>query len=100
MPELKVVPDNIFVKSKSSALTCESFVEFIKEHDLTEFFLVGADAAACVKSTCYNMTKSGYTVNVLSDCIASYDKRKFPELLTYYESKGGSVAELHEYMEA
>lgn len=100
VPELKVVSDNVFVKSKSSALNCESFVSFIKEHGITEFFLAGADAAACVKSTCYNMTKSGYTVHVLSDCITSYDKRKLPELLAYYESKGSSVAELHEYMEA
>ena len=30
VPELKVVSDNIFVKSKSSALTCESFVDFIR----------------------------------------------------------------------
>lgn len=100
VPELKIVSSDIFVKSKSSALTCESFVSFIKEHSITEFFLAGADAAACVKSTCYNMTKSGYTVHVLSDCITSYDKRKLPELLAYYESKGSSVAQLREYMEA
>ena len=100
VPELKVVSDNIFVKSKSSALTCESFVDFIRKHDLTEFFLVGADAAACVKSTCYNMTKNGYTVHIMSDCITSYDKRKLPELLAYYKSKGSSVAALNEYMEA
>ena len=29
------------------------------------------------------MTKSGYTVHVLSDCITSYDKRKLPEMLAY-----------------
>lgn len=26
--------------------------------------------------------------HVLSDCITSYDKKKLPELLAYYESKG------------
>ena len=60
--------------------------------------IVGADAAACIKSTCYNMTKSGYTVHVLSDCITSYDKKKLPELLAYYESKGCSVILLQEVM--
>ena len=40
------------------------------------------------------MRKSGYTVHVLSDCITSYDKKKLPELLTYYESKGGAVVTL------
>ena len=60
VPELDVVSDFIFVKSKSNALTSEDFLRFIEDHGITEFFLTGADATACVKSTCFNMTKSGY----------------------------------------
>ncbi len=96
VPELKVVSGHIFTKSKSSALTNEEFLDFIKENGIDEFYVVGADAAACIKSTCYNMTKGGYTVHVLSDCITSYDKKKLPELLAYYESKGCSVMTLEE----
>lgn len=91
VPELKVVSDNIFTKTKSNALTSEEFSAFIREHGITEFFIAGADAAACVKSTCFNMTKSGYTVHVFSDCVTSYDKKKLPEMFSYYESKGCSV---------
>lgn len=98
VPELKVVSGHIFVKSKSSALTSEGFAAFIREHGITDFYLAGADAAACVKSTGYNMAKSGYTVCVLADCITSYDKRKLPELLAYYESKGCAVMTLQEAM--
>lgn len=96
LPELKVVSDHIFTKSKSNALTSEDFATFIKENGIDEFYIVGADAAACIKSTCYNMTKSGYTVHVLSDCITSYDKKKLPELLAYYKNKGYTVATLGE----
>lgn len=96
VPELKVVSDHIFTKSKSNALTSEDFAAFIKQRDITEFYIVGADAAACIKSTCFNMAKAGFTVHVLSDCITSYDKKKLPELLTYYESKGCSVMTLEE----
>ena len=46
------------------------------------------------------MTKSGYTVHVLSDCITSYDKKKLPELITYYESKGCTVLTLQEAVRA
>ena len=99
VPEMKVVSDHIFTKSKSNALTSDDFAAFIKERDITEFYIVGADAAACIKSTCFNMAKSGYTVHVLSDCITSYDKKKLPELLTYYERKGCSVMLLQEIME-
>ena len=94
VPELDVVSDFIFVKSKSNALTSEDFLRFIEDHGITEFFLTGADATACVKSTCFNMTKSGYKVHVLSDCVTSYDKKKLPEMLAYYESKGSSVESL------
>ena len=100
VPELKVVSDHMFTKAKSSALTNESFAAFLQEHGITHCYLAGADAAACIKSTCYNMAKSGYTVHVLSDCITSYDKKRLPQMLAYYESKGCSVAELHEVMEA
>ena len=93
MPELKVVSDNIFVKTKSNALTSEAFSAFITANDINEFYVAGADATACVKSTCFNMTKAGYTVHVLSDCITSYDLKKLPEMLAYYESKGCDIKE-------
>ena len=93
---MKVVSDHIFTKSKSNALTNEEFEAFIKENYIDEFYIAGADAAACIKSTCYNMTKNGYTVHVISDCITSYDKKKLPELLAYYESKGCSVVTFDE----
>ena len=90
---MKVVSDNIFVKTKSNALTSEAFSAFITTNDINEFYVAGADATACVKSTCFNMTKAGYTVHVLSDCITSYDLKKLPEMLAYYESKGCDIKE-------
>ena len=91
VPELEVVSDNIFIKTKSNALTSESFSTFIEENGIDEFYVVGADATACVKSTCFNMTKAGYTVHVFSDCVTSYSLKKVDEMLTYYESKGCEV---------
>ena len=88
VPELKVVSDNIFVKTKSNALTSEAFTAFIAENSITEFYIVGADATACVKSTCFYMRKAGYTVHVLSDCITSYDLKKLPEMFAYYVKQG------------
>lgn len=98
VPELNIISDNVFVKTKSNALTNETFVDFIRSHHITEFYIVGADATACVKSTCFNMTKSGYVVHVLSDCITSYNKKKIPEMLEYYASKGCKVSKLGEVM--
>ena len=100
VPELKVVSNYIFTKTKSNALTSEAFSAFIQEHGITEFFVAGADAAACIKSNCFNMRKCGYTVHVLSDCITSYDKKKLPEMLAYYEDKGCFVHKLYEIIQS
>ncbi|WP_425413888.1 isochorismatase family protein [Proteiniphilum acetatigenes] len=65
---------------------------------MDEFYLTGADAIACVKSTCYNLIKANYKANVLSDCITSYDKRKIDEMLRYYESKGCKIISLNDLL--
>ncbi len=92
--DMKIASENIFVKSKGNALTSESFADFIEENEIKEFYIAGADAVACVKSTCYNMAKKGYKVHVLSDCITSYDKKKIPEMLSYYERNGCQIETL------
>ena len=88
VPEMKVMSDNIFVKTKSNALTSEAFSAFIAANGINEFYVAGADATGCVKSTCFNMANAVFTVHVLSDCITIYDLKKLPEMLAYYESKG------------
>lgn len=98
VPDMKIASDHIFTKTKGNALTSEDFAAFVSENEIGEFYIAGADAIACVKSTCYNLAKGGYTVHVLSDCITSYDKRKIDEMLRYYESKGCIVEKLSEVM--
>ena len=97
VPEMKVVSDYIFVKTKSNALTSEAFYAFIAANGIHEFYIAGADATGCVKSTCFNMAKAGYSVHVLSDCVTSYDLKKLPEMFAYYESKGCEVKTLADY---
>ena len=97
--DLKIVSKNVFTKYKTNALSSEEFTSFINENEIDEFYLTGADAVACVKSTCYNLTKENYKVNVLSDCITSYDKRKIDEMLRYYESKGCKIMSLNDLLE-
>ncbi len=92
--DLKIVSKNVFTKCKGSALSSGAFADFIRENEIWDFYIAGADAVACVKSTCYNLRKANYNVNVLSDCITSYDKRKIDEMLRYYESKGCKIISL------
>jgi len=92
--DLNIVSENVFTKYKGNALTSEEFSDFIGKHGISDFFISGADAVACVKSTCYNLRKENYDVTVLSDCITSYDKKKIDEMLRYYESNGCKIIRL------
>ena len=96
--DMKLVSKNIFEKSKGNALTSEEFADFIKKNDISEFYIAGADAIACVKSTVFNMCKENYKVTVLSDCITSYDKRKIDEMLKYYEKNGSQIISLNDLL--
>ena len=98
VPDLKIVSNNVFTKYKGNALSSEEFADFINKNEICEFYLTGADAVACVKSTCFNLCKANYKVNVISDCITSYDKKKIDEMLHYYESKGSKVISLNELL--
>ena len=92
--DLKIVSENIFTKYKSSALTSGEFAAFIDKNEISEFYLAGADAAICVKSTCFNLRKQNYAVTVLSDCITSWDKKQIPDMLKYYENQGSKIISL------
>ena len=96
--DLEIVSKNIFTKYKGNALTSEEFTDFIGKNEICDFYITGADAVACVKSTCYNLRKANYSVNVLSDGITSYDKRKIDEMLRYYESKGSKIISLNDLL--
>ncbi len=99
VPDMKIVSTNVFTKSKGNALTSVEFASFVQENGINEFYIAGADAIACVKSTVFNLRKANYEVTVLSDCITSYDKKKIDEMLHYYESQGSKVITLKSLQE-
>ena len=96
--DMKIVSNNIFTKCKGNALTSEEFADFILNNEICDFYIAGADAVACVKSTCYNLFKANFGVYVLLDFITSYDNRKIEEMLRYYESKGSKIISLYDLL--
>jgi len=98
VPDMNIKSKNIFTKHKGSATTSDEFTDFINENEISDFYIAGADAVACVKSTVFNLNKSAYMVTVLSDCITSYDKKKIPEMLEYYKVKGSNIINLKDLL--
>ena len=64
-PDLKMVSENVFTKSKGNALTSGEFADFISKNEICDFYITGADAVACVKATCYNLCKASFGVSVI-----------------------------------
>jgi nicotinamidase-related amidase len=93
---LKIASQNVFTKYKGNALTSEAFADFISKNEITDFYITGADATVCVKSTVFNLRKKNYQVTVLSDCITSWDKKQIPEMLQYYEKNGSKIVSLND----
>ena len=98
--DLKVISKNVFTKYKGNALSSEEFASFVDKNEICEFYLTGADAVACVKSTCFNLCKANYDVNTISDCITSYDKRKIDEMLDYYKKNGSKIINLNDLLDS
>lgn len=96
--DLEVVSSHIFIKSKSNALTSPEFVNFVAENAIEHFYIAGADATVCVKSTCFNMCKAKYDVTVLSDCITSWNKKQINDMLRYYESVGCKTIKIRDLL--
>jgi len=96
--DMKIVSKNIFTKFKGNSLTSEEFADFINKNGISEFYLTGADASVCVKSTCFNLCKANYKVTVLSDCVTSWDKKQIPEMLKYYEKVGSKKISLNDLL--
>lgn len=94
--DLNIVSNNVFEKSKGNILTSETFADFVNKNEICEFYIVGGDAVACIKSSTYNLAKANYKVNVITDAITSYDKKKINEMLHYYESKGCKLITLND----
>lgn len=98
--DMNMVSNNIFEKTKGNALSSEDFTDFIKKNEISDFFITGADAIACVKSTVFNMCKENFKVTVLSDCITSYDKGKIDEMLNYYQKNGSKIMTLKDLLDS
>ena len=88
-----------FIKEQTDEILIKAYREMLqtRENGIDEFYITGADATACVKSTCFNMARAGYTVHVISDCVTSYNLKKMPEMLAYYADKGCEIGTLNDW---
>lgn len=88
---LKIVSGNYFSKNKENAFKNPSLDAFLKSKAITELFISGLKAEACVYSTAKGAIKNGYKVNVLTDCIATTSDKKRSKMLQKYLKAGANT---------
>lgn len=91
---IAVLPETIILsKEGHSAFSSSTFSDFIRERNYEQLLLGGFLAEYCVKQTALDALKFGYTIALISDCIATGDdvKERVSETLKQLQDKGASI---------
>jgi len=86
---IKVINFNDFEKNRTDAFSNRQFEQLLIDQQVNELYLVGVDAAYCVYYTALGGLQRGYTVNVVSDAVAT--RSNMTEILDRYRRKGIGV---------
>src|SRR4030095_5980875 len=89
--KVNIVNEKIYSKSKMNALSNKQLCLFLKENGISELYITGLFAEACIKSTAIAAIKNNYQTTIIEDAVGSRNvKRKLVALL-YCERKGATI---------
>jgi len=81
----------VYSKSRMSALTNKELSLFLKENSISEVYITGLLAEACIKETTMNAIKNNYNAVIIEDAIGSKNTKKKLASLLYCERKGAII---------
>jgi len=81
----------VYSKSRMSALTSKELSLFLKENSISEVYITGLLAEACIKETTMNAIKNNYNAVIIEDAIGSKNTKKKLASLLYCERKGAII---------
>ena len=88
---LLVVNDILYSKSRPNASTNQSLLEFLRDNKITDVFVAGLFAEACVKATSRGLLKESFKVFVIGDALGTKSKDRKAGALEYFENNGIQV---------
>lgn len=88
---VNVVNKNIYSKSKMNALSNQQLSIFLKENSISELYITGLFAEACIKGTARGALKNNYKAVVVEDAVGSKNKKKKLASLLYCERQGANI---------
>jgi nicotinamidase-related amidase len=89
--KVHLVSDDVYIKSKMNALTNKRFLQFLNENFISELYIAGLFAEACVKRTVKGGIKNQYKAVVIEDAVGSKVASKKSQSGSFYKDKGSRV---------
>ena len=83
--------DTVYRKSKMNALTNKELLHFLEENSISQLYIAGLFAEACIKETVKGGIKNDYKVIIIEDAIGSRTISKKSRSVSFYKHKGISV---------
>jgi nicotinamidase-related amidase len=89
--KVNLVNDKVFSKSKMNALTNKKLSSFLKENAISQLYITGLFAEACVKGTTKEAIKNNYKTVIIEDAVGSKNNKKKLASLGYCKRKGANI---------
>jgi isochorismate hydrolase len=86
----------VYSKSRMNALTNNELSSFLKETSISELYITGLFAEACIKRTTVAAIKNNHKAVLIEDAIGSKNTKKKLASLLYCEQKGANIITTHQ----
>lgn len=91
---LRMVSDLQVAKKGKDSFRHTNLDSLLVSHRVNELFVVGLDAAECVKATVEAAQNRQYSVNLIEEAVISASKRSTDSMMVYFRSRGVRVIPL------
>jgi nicotinamidase-related amidase len=91
------INDNDFEKNRTDAFSSRDLEQFLVDHQVSELYLTGVDAAYCVFYTALGALNRGYTVTVVLDAVAT--RSDMSKIMERYKREGIGVVTSRELLQ-
>jgi nicotinamidase-related amidase len=88
---VNLVNDTIYHKSKNNALGNKELSRFLKENAISELYITGLFAEACVKATTKAALEKNYSATIIEDATGSKNTKKKLKSIGYCKRKGSNI---------
>lgn len=88
---VNIVGEKVYHKSRMSAFTNKDVERYLKNESITELYITGLLAEACVKETLKEALSSNYKVVIIEDAVGSKNETNKLKSIHYYKKRGVEV---------